>query len=234
MGAVATVTVAVSVTSVIAVVALGISVLSVVATWATARANMKAASAAEISAKATENAVKLEVQRRHDELTPHFRLNHEPSPGTDFLRLTVLLTGPVQLERLDGLTLTVRDDTPWRGEPTPVSEANGITPEQLAEQVWGPYRLRPGISTGTQTPRSAPADPSGREIRTSGMRVGESLPFVLEPTLPPPWSEQHPQQWRDQQEPTLRLQLRCEKDGWQQWTLPCQIELRSSRREVEV
>ncbi len=209
-----TVTATVSASTVIASIALAISVLSFLAGWATARANRKSASAAEIAAKATQDAVKLEVQRRHSELTPRFRLKWEFQSGTDVLRLTVLLTGPVPLERLDGLTLTVRDDNPWRREPTPISQANGITPEQLAQQVWGPYRLRPGITTGTQTPRSGPADPSGREIRTSGMPVGESLPFVLEPTLPPPWSGQSPEQWRDQQGARLRLQLRCDRDDW--------------------
>jgi hypothetical protein len=147
-----------SVTTVIAVVALVISLLSLAGTGLIARANIKSASAAETSAKAAENTVKLEVQRRHGELQPHFKLGWGPQPGTGFLRLNVFLRGPVQLEHLDGLTLTVRDDKPGRQEPTDLSRASGITPEQLAEQVWGPYRLVPGTMA---TARSSPAGSSG-------------------------------------------------------------------------
>jgi hypothetical protein len=235
MGA-SSVTATVAASTVIASVALGISLLSALAAWTAARANIKSArantksaSAAETAAKATDAAVKLEVQRRHAELTPRFRLNWELRSGTDDLRLDVLLTGPVQLERLDNLTLTVLDNDPWRRET--ISEGMGITPEQLAEQVLGPFRLRPGVAV---TPGSDPADAWGRAIRTNGLQVGESMPFILETTPPASWWTQTPEQWRAQNGPKLRLRLRCERDDWEPWTVPCQFETTSSRREIDV
>jgi hypothetical protein len=84
----------------------------------------------------------LDMQRRNAELTPRFRITREPSdPGSPMLRLGVFLSGPPELERLDELTVMIRDDHPWRAQGTPL--AGGPTPEQVAEQIWGPYRFIP-------------------------------------------------------------------------------------------
>ena len=90
------------------------------------------------------------MQRRNAELTPRFRVTCEPSnPGSPTLRLGVFLSGPPELERLDALAVAIRDDHPWRGQGTPL--AGGPTPEQVAAQIWGPYRFIPGTGPGADT-----------------------------------------------------------------------------------
>jgi hypothetical protein len=74
-----------------------------------------------------------------------------------------------------------------RGPPL----ADGPTAKQVAAQIWGPYRFIPGTGPGADPVRSVPgADPTGCATPTSGLPVGEELPFYLEPTQPPSWSQQ--------------------------------------------
>jgi len=81
----------------------------------------QSAAASERSAVAAEQRASLELARRHDELTPRFRVSVEPR--VDLLRLLVFLQGPPELARLDRLTVTIRDDRPGRAEgPVPLSE----------------------------------------------------------------------------------------------------------------
>jgi hypothetical protein len=106
-------------------------------------AAQRSAAAAERSAEAGESARALEQHRRNAELRPRFRLRCGPTnPGVETRRLTVFLAGPPELERLETLIVSVRDDHPWRGEGTPL--AGGPTPEQVAEQIWEPYRFTAG------------------------------------------------------------------------------------------
>jgi hypothetical protein len=156
-------------------------------------AAVAAAAAAEYarrSAKSAAETAALDRQRRHAELTPHFRVALErANPGVDTQRLRVFLIGPPELERLDALTMTIRDDHPWRGQGPQL--AGGPTPEQVARHIWGPYRFTPGTGPGADAVRGIPgADPTGRTTPTRGMPVGEELQFSLEPTLPPSWSQQ--------------------------------------------
>jgi hypothetical protein len=185
-----------------------------------------AAAAAEYarrSAKSAAETAALDRQRRHAELTPHFRVTLErANPGVDTQRLHVFLMGPPELGRLDALTVTIRDDHPWRGQGTPI--AGGPTPEQVAEQIWGPYRFTPGTGPGADSVRRIPgADPTGRTTPTRGMPVGEELQFSLEPTRPPQWSQQPTENWRRERGTTVRLQLECHRDGWDPWTLTGEV-----------
>jgi hypothetical protein len=83
------------------------------------------------------------------------------------MRLRLFLTGPADLARLDRLVVTIRDDHPWRAEGTRL--AGGPTREQVAEQIWGPYRFTPGTGPGTDSTRGIPgADPTGRTTPTRG------------------------------------------------------------------
>src|SRR6266852_1116536 len=113
-------------------IALVVSIVSaagaVGAVWYARRSDRSAATSA------------LDMWRRNAELMPRFRITCEPSnPGSPTLRLGVFLSGPPELERLDALTVTIRDDHPWRGQGTPL--AGGPTPEQVAAQIWGTLPL---------------------------------------------------------------------------------------------
>jgi type II secretory pathway pseudopilin PulG len=197
------------------VVSIVAALAAVFAVWYARDADKSAAR----SAAAAETAAALEVERRHDELTPVFRFACRPvNPGVDTLRLTVSLVGPPELKRLDALTVTIRDDHPWRAQGTPL--AGGPTPEEIAAQIWGPYTFTPGISSGS----GAGADPTGRTTPTNGMPVGEELPFQLEPTRPPAWSKQSWQDWQRERGTLLRLALECHRDGYEPWTLTYEIK----------
>lgn len=135
----------------------------------------------------------------------------------------MFLSGPPELERLDELTVTIRDDHPWRGQGTPL--AGGPTPEQVAAQIWGPRRFIPGTGPGADPVRGIPgADQTGRATPTGGMPVGEELPFFLEPTRPPAWSQQPQENWLKERGTVVRLRLDCRRDGWEPWTLTAEID----------
>jgi hypothetical protein len=189
-------------------------------------AAVAAAAAAEYarrSARSAAETASMDRQRRHAELTPHFRVTlGRANPGVDTLRLRVFLMGPPELGRLDGLTVTIRDDHPWRGQGPQLG--GGPTAEQVAGQIWGPYRFTPGTGPGADAVRGIPgADPTGRTTPTRGMPVGEELQFSLERTLPPLWSQQTPEDWRREQGTVIRLQLECRRDGWDPWTLAGEV-----------
>jgi len=197
---------------------------AVAAAKRSAGAAERSAAASERSATAGESTRAIEQQRRNAELTPRFRVTCEPAnPGIETVRLRVLLIGPPELGRLDALTVTIRDDHPWRGQGTPL--AGGPTPEQVAKQIWGPYRFTPGTGPGASAVRGVPgADETGRSTPTGGMPVGEELTFFLEPTDPPRWSQQPRENWRRERGTVLRLQLECQREGWEPWSLAGEVE----------
>jgi hypothetical protein len=94
------------------------------------------------------------------------------------LRLRVMLVGPPGLDRLDRLTVTIRDDHFRRGEHQQIM--GGPTTEEIKAHIWGPYRFTP--STG---PDDARADGIGRTtVYDAQLPIGEELPFQLEHTVP--------------------------------------------------
>jgi hypothetical protein len=192
-----------------------------------ARAADRSAVASERSAAAAEAAAALEASRRHGELTPRFRVTVDgANPGVDDLRLTVFLAGPPELERLDSLTVRIRDDYPGRAEQSRI--AGGPSHEQVAAQIWGPYRFQPGTGPG-----GPGADETGRVTPTGGVPVGESLPFILTPTMRPPWSGADTFWWRKFQGTAVRLQLECAHAD-ESWSLPCEVDVASMPVSVEV
>ena len=148
-----------------ALAALIVAIVSAVASVGGLALARRSATSAAKAADAPEVTATLDIDRRHSELTPRFRLTCEPSnPGTDTLRLRICLTGPPELERLDELTVTIRDDHPWRGQGTPL--AGGPEPEQVARQIWGRWRFTPGVGPGASPAQGIPgADETGRTCR---------------------------------------------------------------------
>ena len=175
-----------------------------------------------------------DTDRRHAELTPRLRITVEPAnPGVKTLKLRIYLASPAELQRLDALTVTIRDDHPWRGEGTPV--AAGPTAGQIREQIWGRWRFIPGTGPGADPVRGIPgADLTGRTTPTHGMPVGEELPFFLEETFPPPWSHQQLDSWQEQMGPYLRLRLECVRDGYEPWVLTAELHIKDGVGFAEV
>lgn len=218
---------------VMALAALIVAILSGIISLAGVGYTRSAAQANRRSALADETTAALESDRRHAELTPRLRLRCVPeNPGSEGYKLTVELLGPPELGRLDELILTVRDDHPWRGQHS--LSAGGPSPEEVAAFVWSPVKFRRGTGPGADPVRGVPgADDMGRSTPTSGMPVGESLPFFLDPTSPPPWSRgQTSSGWRRERGTILRLSFQCHKNGHQPWTVVGEIDIQTDNPVV--
>lgn len=195
-------------------VALGATAIAAVA----ARQSNKSASKANQTAGALAD---IEQDRRRSELTPWFRVRVEPwTAGNDQeLRLRIMLTGPPGLDRIDGLTVKIRDDHFRRGEGTLLP--GGPTREKIKAQVWGPYRFQPG--TG---PDEALADADGRiTAYEAQLPIGEELPYLLERTRPPTWASLTQEQWNESRGPVIRIALEAWHTDHGRWNLPCEIDL---------
>lgn len=173
--------------------------------------------AREANATATQLA-RIERQRRHAELTPKFKITCDnTTPGVDLPKLRIALTGPVGLDHLDKLTVSIRNDQLHRGE---AAIATGPTSEEIERHIWGPYRFTPRTGPDNElSDETGRTTAYGRELPT-----GESLVYQLEPTHHPPWATgMTSNQWRTQMGRTVRLTLTASNDNHEPWTIPCEV-----------
>lgn len=160
-------------------------------------------------AVAAERVTTIEDQRRHDELTPEFAVTCEERGGTRIADMTVELTGPAGLDRLDEVTIRIRDDIPDR-RPSPGSQ---LSQDQIAEVIWGPYRFNPGQRGTSQ---------NGRTHGPISLPAHEPYPVSLEQSIPPSWTAPS---WRAQYEDKpVRLEITCRREGYAPWTLCYEID----------
>lgn len=205
-----------------AVGAVASAVAAGVAAWAARQSRIsaqRANAAAEVMAE-------IERDRRHSELTPRFRVAVEPwGPGTDMLKLRVMLLGPPGLDHLDAVTVRIRNDHFRRGEGMLL--AAGPTRDQVRNHIWGPYMFTPG--TG---PDEARADRTGRVTAYEAtLPVGEELLFQLEPTRPGSWMTGTSQEdWQRQCGSVVRIAIDAVHAKHGKWTLPCEIDVGVERR----
>ena len=177
------------------------------------------------AAQAANTATRIELDRRHAELRPRFRVTcQRVNPGGEQLRLVIELTGPPDLERLDDeLIVTIRDASFFRRKA--VSSLVIPSSEPTADHVWGPVRFVPGTGPGVGTrPGAQGADAAGRETRSSGMPVGEAHVYALEPNPPPPGASWTSNGWRADVGTTLRLRIEGRRDGWESWTAVGEVD----------
>lgn len=147
------------------------------------------------SARGRKDQAVAEVRRRHRELHPEFDVTAERKFSDDVGLLTVKLIGPRDLDRLDWIQVTIRDDKPRRGSQTQA----GRTDEEVARQIWGPFRLRPGVDG---------ADREGRTARQGGPAMTDSCLFTVEHTTPPQWYSGGTVRWRkDYRNHKIRLSI---------------------------
>lgn len=125
----------------------------------------------------------IEQHRWHADLTPRFEV-HCRTTGGDRAKLQVVFVGPPGLDRLDRVTMTIRDDIRGRA---PVI-VGGPAAEQIARQIWGPYQFVRGVDG---------VDESGRSVEPVELLLGDWRPFALKRTLPLPWSYDN-SGWRQQ------------------------------------
>lgn len=171
-------------------------------------------------AVASSSVAEIEAARRHDQLTPHLSVTCVTS-GTDNADLTVELTGPDGLDRLDGLTVVIRDDRPDRGKRTPGMSDRGY--EELQDVIWGPCR----INTGTRD-----TSRNGREHGPVILRRQEPYLLSLERSISPSWI--HLQKWRQGYESQpVRLTFKCRRDGHEPWEIQKEVTLKVSPDDTQ-
>jgi hypothetical protein len=163
-------------------------------------------------AVATEATAAIEGKRLHDDLTPVLAVTCSERPGTRWADMTVELTGPAGLDGLDEVTIRIRDDIPDR-KPRPGSD---LTQQQIAEGIWGLYRLNPGVRE---------TDPNGRAHGPFMLPKHEPYPVQLKQTMAPPWAT--PGFWRDQYEgKPVRLEITCRRAGHEPWIVRLEAEVK--------
>lgn len=185
-------------TLIIAILAFLVSVASVAYT-------KKQADATRKQAEQGERVAAIEQKRYHADLTPEFSLTCEGrDPNGLQVMLMIELTGPSGLDRVDEVTVRIRDDmpdrTPGQGSPEYL--------EEFSHVIWGPYRVKAGL---TKT------DQDGRTHGPFKLLKNEPYPIPLEQSYPPSWVTDG---WRDQfGGKPIRLEITCIREGHEPWML---------------
>lgn len=170
-------------------------------------------------ANSTADAVaRIERDRWHADLTPQFRVTLEPRRNGDSPRLIVHLAGPLPLGRLDEIRVGIAqsDDVDYAA---PLAVGQRVEPEQLAAQLWGPYKfLR----------RANGVESDGKTVGPFALAVGKGRTFTLTRTDAPPWwrGNDAEARWRVRWlGKPVRLVLTCRRDGFEPWVVPCEVEI---------
>lgn len=189
---------------------LTITVIALAATVAAAVAALGSWKAAGTANETTAKLADIERDRRHEELTPLFQFAFLPTanaPGSADLR--VMLTGG-GLERIDEVTVTILDEAlpdHWaHGLP------QGVTPEQAAAFVWGPWEFNTGATEQVASNRQSKPRPL-----TLGGRNADNFSMVR--TGPGRWMTDTDEMWQRAHPGPLRLRLTCHCAGYKPWTL---------------
>jgi len=197
---------------------LTITILGLLISAATAIAAFGAWKAASAANRTATIVAAIERDRRHTELTPQFDITGGEQAAGGSAVMRVVLAGPPDLDRLDSVTIMIRDDVPDRKPHV----AGGPTAEEIATVVWGPYRFVPGTDG---------ADELGRGVAPVALRLGEGTRFALEPSLAPHWVSDFASWRRDYEGTPVRLTLICEREGREPWTIRREVHVEKKPKE---
>lgn len=189
-----------------------LAVIAVVVAGLSANYSRRQAASAREQVAEAKKVGAIEHGRFHSGLTPKIELTCKArdKSGTQAV-LTLELTGPAGLDRLDEVRVRIRDDQPR--QPTPGSLQ---TEQHWDEVIWGPYRIKSGLRD---------TDPFGREHGPFPLPKNEPYPIPLEHSFAPPW-QQDWQSWRDQyQNAPVRLEMTCVREGQEPWVLTDEIKI---------
>lgn len=192
-------------TDTIAALALAVAVVAAVAAIGSWRAARNANGAAQTLSR-------IEQQRLHADLTPHFRCAIVANQARSTAMLRVHLEGPPGLLSHDAIeiTVSVRDDNPHRGNGPQL--AGTATPEQIRAHIWGPWKFS-----------ADGCDDTGRTVAPQELAVGEWTRYGLTPTTPPARSASSTQDWRrDYANEPVRLSITARSQG-SEWTVPLEV-----------
>lgn len=148
----------------------------------------------------------IEQKRWHAELTPE--LDITCTQDADNVTVTIELAGPPALDKLDQVIVRIRDDMPDR-KP---GFGSSLTPEQISEVIWGPYRIRQGLKN---------TDQNGRSHGPFVLPKNEPYPIPMQRSIAPSWNGNG---WQEQyQGNPIRLEFTCTRDGDQPWVIPAEV-----------
>jgi hypothetical protein len=166
--------------------------------------------AGNTTAAATAAQTSLLAENWHVQRTPKFKVTCRRTHG-DEVEMHVALVGPAGLDRIDELTISIRNDD---ADHTP-RIAGGLTAEEVATQVWGPYRFNPAADG---------ADKNGRSPEPFPLAAGASRRFSLVPTLPP--SQAVPASWHDRYaDHPVRLEFIARCEGHAPWRVTQDVDV---------
>lgn len=202
-----------------------IAIITAIAAVAAAIAAIGSWRAAARANQMTSALATIELDRRHDELTPDFEIvctERDTSPDSADMRVT-LRRG--RLERLDDVIITVLDETDkdhWtRGLP------GGVTQEQAEAFVWGPWEFNAAASAQVASNRAT-------KPRSYTIADGKNWDLLgLNRTRPGHWMSATTQQaWQEQHDGRpIRLLITC-RFADATWAIPYDVEVESAGPSV--
>lgn len=198
---------------------LAIAILGLIAAIASAAAAVGAWTAARRSNQTASDIAAIERARRHEELTPKFEFtvvggyNSIATLGDDAALLVSLVGGILELDTVEMFVLDETGQDHWaRGLP------QGVTREEAAEFVWGPWQFDTGATDQVINKRRTKPRPYSRPDGRNWDRL------ALQRTMAGRWmSPQTTQQWRDQHRGPIRLAITCAAAGYQPWTVTYEV-----------
>jgi hypothetical protein len=211
--------------------ALSAAVAAIATFWA--RTAARQANEAAANAGATANTVaEIEKQRRHQELTPNFRvraaiLDDSKSPGFGFAVLFVMLLDG-QLDTLNEVTVSILntvDLRPWN-LPESVSET------EAENFIWSGWEFDTWFVNPKGDPRSKlAANHRQSKPRSFSRREGKDwFELLLRRTRPPEWDDRTNEEWQRQyDEVPLRLALNCNLAGHEPWIVYKSVTIEPSK-----
>lgn len=141
-------------TTTLGVIGTAVTALAAVTAVGSWRAAAKANQAAERANATADTLAQIERDRWHAELTPKLQVELTGAVGGR-VELKVTLSGPPGLDRLDDLSISVRDD----GDDHPVSPGMSAQETQEASHViWGPYRFVRDVDGASRDGKHAPGE----------------------------------------------------------------------------
>ncbi|MFD4874577.1 hypothetical protein ACFWOB_14635 [Streptomyces sp. NPDC058420] len=148
-----------------------IAALALVAAIVAAVAAVGSWKAAHNSDKAAEPVSRIEQQRLHTDLTPHFRCTIMANEACSTAMLRLHFEGPPGPLSHDAIeiTVSVRNDSPHGGGG--VQLAGSVTPEAVRAHIWGPWKFS-----------ADRRDETGRRVAAQQLAVGEWTRYALTPT----------------------------------------------------
>ncbi|MBP2405769.1 hypothetical protein [Streptomyces syringium] len=155
---------------------------------------------------------RIEQQRLHANLTPHFRCTIVANEARSTAMLRVHLEGPPGLLPHGAIEITasLRDDDPHQGEGPRL--AGTPTPEEVRAHVWGPWKFS-----------ADDRDDTGWTVAPQQLAIGEWTRYGLTPTSPPLWSTSSTEDWhRDYASEPVGLSITARsKDS--EWIVPLEV-----------